>query len=381
MRDKREESREGERPEFTVWVPEGSSLCASDGVQVRAMGSDSDRPRRQASYPPRVRRKRRSERKTAAEQVAGTGQAPAGNRAEEQRPAYAQPDGGYGGKPRSPRETLEWIWRQLTGQNQERRPPAQAAPWAGPGSGARRGPADRGEPWGGEAGGKPWGGGENLAVPPEMEAQAQRAIARYDMKVTDMKVMATKPEKGGAIWRIETNHGPRSLKLLHRPLARSLFSIGAQDYLVKQGARVPELIPARDGGLYTPIDGKVWIVTDWVEGLVQATKVDLSGAAALCYGLGEFHRLSRGYVPPQGAYTATRLYRWPKTYQKVLTKMGWFRELARAYSETPASATLLSLIDQFEQQARDAITRLEASPYASLIARGNADWGIVHQDE
>jgi hypothetical protein len=224
-------------------------------------------------------------------------------------------------------------------------------------------------------------GPDQLSVPPEMEAQAQVAMARYDMRVSGMKIMATKPEKGGAIWRIDTDRGPRSLKLLHRPLARSLFSIGAQDYLVKQGARVPALIPARDGLLYTLVEGKVWIVTDWIDALVQAPKVDLTGAASLCYGLGEFHRLSRGYLPPEGAQLATRLHHWPQTYRKVLTKMGWFRELARAYSEYPASQTLLSLVDTYEQQALDAIARLERSPYAQLTARGEREWGIVHQDE
>ncbi|HYG59803.1 MAG TPA: CotS family spore coat protein, partial [Symbiobacteriaceae bacterium] len=100
----------------------------------------------------------------------------------------------------------------------------------------------------------------------------------------------------------------------------------------------------------------------------------------LCCGLGEFHKLSQGYVPPRGAVNASRLYRWPKTYAKILSKMGWFREIARNYSEMPASATLLSMVDTFEQQARDAIARLENSGYAELVAKGEQNWGIVHQD-
>jgi CotS family spore coat protein len=219
-----------------------------------------------------------------------------------------------------------------------------------------------------------------MYVPPEIEAMAQTVMAMYDMSVSGIQVITTKPDKGGAIWRIETNKGPRSLKLLHRESARSLFSVGAQAYLVSQGARVPALVPSLTGENYVLVEGRLWIVTDWVEPLVPASKVDLAGAQALCYGLGEFHRLSQGYVPPAGAKLATRLRRWPKTYQKCLNKIGWFRQIARAYPEMPASTTLLSMVDLFEQQAKDAITRLQASGYGELIARGDPAWGIVHQD-
>jgi len=219
----------------------------------------------------------------------------------------------------------------------------------------------------------------DLTVPPELEAEAHEAMKHWDMRVTGMQVMATKPEKGGAIWRIETNRGPRSLKRLHRPPARSLFSIGLQDYVVRQGARVPKLIPTRNGKLFAEIQGRLWIVTEWIEGLTQAPK-DLEGAKILCYGLGEFHRHSRGYEPPPGAEVASRLHRWPRTYRKMATKMGWFREVARLYPDAPASATVLALVDRFEEQARRALARLEASPYARLAARGGPAWGVVHQD-
>lgn len=220
-----------------------------------------------------------------------------------------------------------------------------------------------------------------VPIPADVDAAAQAVMKLYDMRVSAINLVTSKPDKGGAIWRIETNHGPRSLKLLHREAQRSLFSIGAQEYLVKKGARVPPLVRTRNGEICVQTGQKLWIVTDWIEPLVPATKVDLEGAAALCYGLGEFQKVSRGYVPPLGAHYTTRLARWPKAYQKVLSKIGWFREIAQAYREFPAAQTILSLVDTFEQQARDAIARLEASAYGSLVARGEQAWGIVHQDK
>lgn len=92
-------------------------------------------------------------------------------------------------------------------------------------------------------------------VPPEVEETARHVMTKYDMQVSSMVLITSKPDKGGAIWRIETNHGSRSLKVLHRTPARSLFSIGAQQYLVDQGARVPALISTVENKVYVEAGG------------------------------------------------------------------------------------------------------------------------------
>ncbi|CAI8792711.1 spore coat protein I [Brevibacillus sp. IT-7CA2] len=219
----------------------------------------------------------------------------------------------------------------------------------------------------------------DMTVPPEVDAIAEQVIKEYDMSVKSRTLITSKPDKGGAIWRIETDKGPRSLKVLHRTPERSLYSVAFQEYVVKQGARVPALIPARNGSLYVEKAGKLWIVTDWIA-LQPATKVDLIGAQELCYGLGEFHRHSKGYVPPAGAKNSSRLYRWPNHYQKIAKKIGWMREVAKAYSETPASKSILAVVDHYEQQAWAALEKLKASAYPKMIKTGEAHWGLVHQD-
>lgn len=217
-------------------------------------------------------------------------------------------------------------------------------------------------------------------VPPEVEEVARHVMSQYDMQVSSMVLITSKPDKGGAIWRIDTDKGPRSLKVLHRVPARSLFSIGAQQYLVEQGARVPALIPTTGNENYVEAGGKLWIVTDWIEQMQPVSKIDLEGAATLCYGLGEFHRLSKGYVPPARAGKSSRLYTWPKYYEKIISKIGWFRDIANAYDEFPASQQLLGVVDEFERQAREALERLHASKYVSMTAMGEPHWGLVHQD-
>lgn len=217
-------------------------------------------------------------------------------------------------------------------------------------------------------------------VPPELEQLARQVMTNYDMHVSGMTLITSKPDKGGAIWQIETNHGSRSIKVLHRQPQRSLFSVGAQEYLVQQKARVPGLIPTKDNQLYVVEGGKMWIVTEWVSPLEQTTKIDLEGAAPLCYGLGEFHHHTKGYIPPYGAAKSSRIYSWEKHYDKMVKKIGWFRDIASVFPETTASSLLLSVIDKYEDQAIEMFNRFKESPYKRMINKGEAYWGLAHQD-
>lgn len=221
---------------------------------------------------------------------------------------------------------------------------------------------------------------DEFYVPNYIIKLANEVLKQYSLSVKSMEIITTKSDKGGAIWKLETSSGPKSLKLLHRRPTRSMFSLGAQEYLVKvQKARVPGLIQTKDGMNYVEAGDKLWFVAEWIEPLAPVTK-DLTGAKELCYALGEFHRLTKGYEPPPQAEIASRLHKWPSTYEKVLVKMDWIRNIARAYKEMPASASLLEVIPMFEEQARKTIDMLHQSSYEKLVKQGNAYWGLVHQD-
>lgn len=217
-------------------------------------------------------------------------------------------------------------------------------------------------------------------VPEYIEEIAEKVLQYYHFSVYNRQIVTTKSDKGGAIWKIETSEGPKSLKLLHRRPTRSLFSLGAQEYLVNvQNARVPAIIKTKDGALSVECGGKLWFVAEWIEHLAPVSK-DLDGAKHLCYALGEFHRLSKGYKPPQSAEIASRLHKWPRSYQKTIEKMDWLRNIAKAYPEMPASPLLLNELTYFEQQASNSYKQLVQSSYSQLVSKGNEYWGLVHQD-
>ena len=91
--------------------------------------------------------------------------------------------------------------------------------------------------------------------------------------VQSMQGVTTKPDKGGSIWKIETNSGPKSLKLLHRRPTRSMFSLGAQEYLVDvKKARVPPIVKTKDGENYVEAGEKLWFVAEWIESISTCNK-------------------------------------------------------------------------------------------------------------
>jgi len=229
----------------------------------------------------------------------------------------------------------------------------------------------------------PWEEREDIDknfIPDYVNTLAKEVIKRYSFQVQSMEAVATKPEQGGAIWKLNTNKGPKSLKLLHRRPTRSLFSLGAQRYLVDvKGARVPAIIKTKNGQDFIEAGGKVWFVAEWIEPLAPISK-DLEGTKQLCYTLGQFHSQTRGYVPPDGAEIASRLYKWPRKYEKMMNKMDWFRNLAKAYREMPASSVILNVIDKYEDEVRTSLSRLNQSKYLDLIKKGNEEWGLAHQD-
>jgi CotS family spore coat protein len=221
---------------------------------------------------------------------------------------------------------------------------------------------------------------DDFFVPQYIWDMSEVVLTHYDLKVSNLEVITTKADKGGLIWKMDTDKGPFSLKILHRRPGRSRFSLGAQEYLVKEkGARVPPLYKTKSGENYVEMGGKLWFVAEWVEPLYPVGN-DLEGAKLLCHALGEFHRLSKGYVPPKGSEKPSRIHRWPKSYEKTIKKMDWFRNIANVYPEMTASKAILAHVDMFEEQAKKAYEQLQQSSYYELAARGNTAWGLVHQD-
>jgi len=96
----------------------------------------------------------------------------------------------------------------------------------------------------------------------ELNSLARQVLAGYNIKPGSVKVV----QSGGikTVWKIEDGKTARCLKRLRQPLEKALFTINAQDYMARKGARVPAVYPAQDGKLYVLYNNQVFVLYRWI---------------------------------------------------------------------------------------------------------------------
>ncbi|WP_311775092.1 CotS family spore coat protein [Alkalihalobacillus sp. TS-13] len=224
-------------------------------------------------------------------------------------------------------------------------------------------------------------GEEQPELTPEMlerlQLLAEKLIVNWDFEVQSIELI-----QGGQmalVWKIMTEKGPRCLKRMNRPEKKSLFSIHAQDYLAKKGARVPGIIPTKQGSLYAKQGPFLFVLYDWIEG----RQFDISVPEDMEWimkGLAHYHLDSVGYKPLSGIPIFTKLGRWPNHYVKRCQQMQSWKLLAEKTPEDPFSVEYLKEIDYFIEFGREVLGKLQESHYPEWVAKCKESPNLCHQD-
>ncbi|WP_257958976.1 CotS family spore coat protein [Bacillus sp. V3-13] len=222
--------------------------------------------------------------------------------------------------------------------------------------------------------------GEAILTVEEQEKLTK--LAESMMQFWDIPITSIELIQGGQmalVWKIHTPGGAVCLKRIHRPEKKALFSINAQNYLAKKGFRVPGIIPAKDGGLFTKYGPFLFVVYDWIEGrpFELTVKEDLK---FIMKGLAEFHTASVGYKPPAGVPVFTKLGRWPNHYVKRCQHMETWKLHAKNFPDDPFSQLYLEAIDEFIAEGNETYKKLMASDYPSWTANVKKAPNLCHQD-
>lgn len=211
-------------------------------------------------------------------------------------------------------------------------------------------------------------------TPKGLRARVQGALAEWDLTARSIELITYKRKQGAGVWRVQTDQGPKSVKLSSRLLDRCRFMTDAIEHLSRRGARVPALHRTRNGEPFAVVGGQALVVTDWID--LRPAKRTLTGAEALAQGLGEFHHLAGHFTPSAQARFHTRLERWPAHYAATQRKAAQLKQ--RITGEQ--NPLLRSLVERLVRQADQAAGLLQRSPYATLAAEGERYWGLVHRD-
>lgn len=206
---------------------------------------------------------------------------------------------------------------------------------------------------------------------------AETIIKSWDFEVNNIEVI--QGLQMALVWKIHTSEGPICLKRIHRPEKKALFSINAQNYLAKKGARVPGIIPNKNNQLYTKFGPFLFVVYEWIEGRPFELTND-EDLQMIMKGLAEFHTSSVGYQPPPGVPVFTKLGRWPNHNIKRYQQMDTWKKLARKEPDDPFSQVYLSSIDPFIEEAKDTLKRLLDSEYNHWVSEVKKQPNLCHQD-
>ncbi|GAA0340694.1 spore coat kinase CotI [Bacillus carboniphilus] len=206
---------------------------------------------------------------------------------------------------------------------------------------------------------------------------AETIIQSWEFDVINIEVI--QGLQMALVWKIHTSEGPICLKRIHRPEKKALFSINAQNYLAKKGARVPGIIPNKNNQLYTKFGPFLFVVYEWIEGRPFELTND-ADLQMIMKGLAEFHTSSVGYHPPPGVPVFTKLGRWPNHNIKRYQQMDTWKKLAMKEPDDPFSQAYLSSIDPFIEEAKDTLKRLLESEYNHWVTEVKKQPNLCHQD-
>jgi CotS family spore coat protein len=215
-------------------------------------------------------------------------------------------------------------------------------------------------------------------MPEAFRENLESILAEYPIKTIDIKTESYKNKKG--VWWIKTTEGCRILKK-HSNSAKTLdFIIAAVEYLQNNGIRLPEIIPAADGGKYVLRDGSCYVLYRAVSGINPGYG---SGSLLkrIVLELAKFHRASKGFVPPKDCKPRIHLGKWPDTYRQRNEKLISYHAYEIAASvHDDFGEMIIKDFPYFIKRAEDAIDGLEDSYYRQWSEDLCSIGCLCHQD-
>lgn len=181
------------------------------------------------------------------------------------------------------------------------------------------------------------------------------------------------------VFRVETNDGPKALKICDRDKAKVAFIYGVMQHLWEHGFRkISKPIATKDGDPYAEKDGVIYFLADWLEGN-QCDFDNLADLRSACVTLAEFHRYSHGYKPLAEAKGRMMSNKWLSTLSERQDELKFFAEKARQLS-TLFSEKYLRYYDYFYGRSEIAYQILADSDYPQLATEAVKQGFFTHRD-
>lgn len=177
----------------------------------------------------------------------------------------------------------------------------------------------------------------------------------------------------------ETDKGKKTLKKSNFHNSRLLFIHNAKEHLYKKGFTNIDRYNCTNEGLpYFFLGGEIYTMNNYIEGrkadfddkndMIEATRI-----------LALLHRISKGYVPPEGCTFRNNLGKLPHIFNKKLNEIKKHTKIAKK-TRSKFDCMFLEKIDYFREMGTEALKDLLNSNYYSFVEKTKNDRSFCHCD-
>ena len=209
-----------------------------------------------------------------------------------------------------------------------------------------------------------------------LNSLVETVLQQYGLESRSIRLIQKSEKKKKAVWMVAAAEGMLCVKRMPHGLDRTIFSLGAQDYIAKNHGPVPSLFRTKGGELYAEHQGDYFAVYDWLPGrhpLKNGVDDPLSIRA-----MAAFHRSSRGYQAPEGALVSDKVGDWPAQYRSMCREFSRWIELARESGN--GMEEFIPYAEQMIEQGERAIQLLTEHGYDEAVEEFAKCKGLCHQD-
>lgn len=206
---------------------------------------------------------------------------------------------------------------------------------------------------------------------------ANKVLSKYNITPENTKIIQNEGLK--TLWKFTHNNEIMCLKRLRHSKDKATFSVNAQLYIYNNGGNVPKVYLNFEGQPITEYMGQIFVLYEWINGR------DLNFTRPLDFNLGleglaKFHKVSKGYVAPEGARVSFKLGKWPEQYKSMRNRMIKWKEQAKVNISKPSYSSYLNYIDYIIELCNKAINDLQKSSYDVLTGIKFQESSLCHQD-
>lgn len=201
---------------------------------------------------------------------------------------------------------------------------------------------------------------------------ANQVLKEYEIFPESLEIVQSGTIK--TLFKLRYMNKTYCLKRLKQTYEKALFSVYAQIYVWENGGNVPQIFSNRNKSAITEFNNQLFVLYEWI----KSSDLNFNNPSDLCMalkGLADFHKKSKGYIPPESSRISYKLGKYPEQYTSMAKKMEDWKVISKSMNQS----AYLKSVDSMITLANYSLYLLKNSNYEKLISDSNYKV-LNHQD-